>query len=191
VDRVENGSQARLDSRQLLEAAKGNRLDSLGISEADREMIAHLYENSLVERFIIQYKNAETGRKVQDIASISVARSFTIAAELDNGRNSAQGTDRANVGNLEVIVLREKTNPAELAATLKAAGMAAEIAYIQPDHLLSIAGLGLSHREITDEKAADTTPGSVDDGIFITDAGIGNRRANQGRSCPGQDCAAA
>ena len=167
VARTENNGQAYMDSQQLLKAVKDNRLTDLDISDTEREMIAQLYEDTLFDRYIVKYKDSGKTRKVQDVPGVSVVQVFEMSAELQKGRNLTPGTDRANTGGLEVIVLSEKTNPAEFATVIKAAGMAAEILYMQPDFVVEYAGVGLSYREIVDVKAAEpATGGFDDDGIY-------------------------
>ena len=75
---------------------------------------ALMYEENMADRYIVKYKDGRSGLSIEDVASVSTSR----------------------VSELEYLVLSEKVNPAEFAATLKTAGMAAELEYIQPDYIL-------------------------------------------------------
>ena len=140
-----------MDSQQILKAVNANRQGDLDISDMSREMIERLYEESLVDRYIVKYKDGATSRSVEDVTSFTVAKTYSIDAEQvisATGRKSRTVMDRSTSGRLEVVVLSEKVNPAEFAAELKAAGMASKIAFIQPDYILSFAGLTLDYDNV-------------------------------------------
>ena len=50
----------------------------------------------------------------------------------------------ADLSNMRVLILNEPMYPSELAAELRALGAEPDLVYIQPDHRMSLAGLGLT-----------------------------------------------
>jgi len=172
-----NAALRQTDRQQVLAAVRDNRLDrlssDLSLSDESRDMIERAYEASRVDRFIVKYRDSRTSRSVEDVASDSIAKSYNLSAE---SAPSAKGRifDAVGAGvtpgRLECVVLNEKVNPADFAAELKAAGMAADIEYMQPDYLLSYSSLNLDYSEVDtggEEIDAGNDEPAVDEGGAI------------------------
>ncbi|MEG2039813.1 MAG: S8 family serine peptidase, partial [Hafnia sp.] len=113
------------------------------------ELLTDMYEQSRTDRFIVKYKDGGSSRSLQDIAAVSIDQTYVLSAAQARGWGEFMPAESRPI--LECIVLDEKVNPAEFAQSLKAAGLAAEIEYIQPDFILSYAGLGLTYYEVDEE----------------------------------------
>jgi YD repeat-containing protein len=150
--------EAQADLRDLKEqvftALERDNLAGLAVIELEeqsRRMIENLYERDRTDRFLIKYK--EDGDKSWLLNRINVVE--TAEVNLSPARNDSadknKDLDLSNDSRLQRIVLNEKVNPAELAAELKAAGLANEIEYMQPDFLLEYASLEPELVEIDSE----------------------------------------
>lgn len=107
-------------------------LENIGIDEHLYQLAESIYDGSRTDRFIVKYKEPET-----------------------DATFSSYFAQQMQSGSLDFITLDEKVNPAEFARDLQEAGLTAHLEYIQPDFLLSYAGLDLS-MEILEEEEEET-----------------------------------
>lgn len=123
-------------------------LSDLSLSEESYTQIEQVYDENRESRYIIKFRNENDS--FQDYSDYRLRASHDVYI----------GGER-----VELIELREKLNPAELAAELRATGMDNDIEYMQPDFLISYASLGLSYEiEQQNEPANEVLPDAGEGG---------------------------
>lgn len=98
---------------------------ALDLPEQVAREVDRLIENAGESRFIVKYK---------------AGKSTSVMSE-----TALTGTSTPIGDKTELITLNQKVNPKDFADELKAAGMASQIEYMQPDFGLSIDNLGLAN----------------------------------------------
>jgi len=156
-----------LDIRTLLEDIQEEGpsiLDDYEISEQTCEMLERLYADSRIDRYIVKYKDDQTGLDIESAITEQVLSSNSLSELEEDSELSVSSPARNMSGCMEVIVLSEKVNPIELAAELEAAGMAKVIEYIQPDFTMSYAEIDSEGSEPVDEGEEDPGTGTEEQG---------------------------
>jgi subtilisin family serine protease len=137
------------------------------IAELRDEIEAKILDEQKVDRFIVKYK---TGHETSFLQKTQTAEHIELVEAINGGiLNFWQPTQ----GDIELITLPEKVNPAEYAAELSEIGADADIEYIQPDYKLEFAALdGLTDEwaqesdeqaQLTNEQESDESLESIDE----------------------------
>jgi len=125
------------DTSLLDKLGNDNRQDGQADGRHAREIesLERLYEDSRTDRFIVKYRDSET--------------TGLVGSQMASSKTKPLG--RAFRGGTELVTLPEKVNPAEFTNQLRAEGLEEEIEYIQPDFVMSYAGLDLNVKEVEED----------------------------------------